>query len=251
MRPATLILALVATSLAGCIHFGNHAPVAKLTASVTSGDSPLNVTFSEQASDEDGDFLTVTLGGDSRFDPTSYAEIPKGTAVTPVTLHDTWIIYINGFYNVTLRVSDGEFTATDSVTLHVTGETYLPSLLKAVSNVTQPCTRCSGGVPPYVGTVASTGAMGCTGFLTGQNGTDCVWYNLRPEWDGHTFFANATDDADADVEMRTDCTTGPQATDHYYIHQGLERDRIPSGAGCAVLWTYYKAPASIRFQIYK
>src|SRR5207249_1974165 len=109
---------------------------------------------------------------------------------------------------------------TDSVTIQVTGTSFHATYLQSDSNVSSSCSSCSHGL---VSEIPQGGDI-CTGFQTGKNGTDCVWYGLKSEWEGRTFFANATQGANVDVEMRDGCD--PRSSQHiqFYRHNGIERD---------------------------
>ncbi|HKX69431.1 MAG TPA: ricin-type beta-trefoil lectin domain protein [Intrasporangium sp.] len=88
----------------------NTAPVAVATATPTSGTAPLTVQFSGAgSSDPDGTLLTYAwdLDGDAAFD--------DSTSVSPSFTYLT-----AGTVTAALRVSDGQLTALDSVTVTVT-----------------------------------------------------------------------------------------------------------------------------------
>lgn len=241
---------LFASLLGGCLQVdGNHPPTAELSANPLVGYAPLNVTFTQRGYDADGDGLTMTLFSDSPQAGIGYVGNSARKPPNDWTTDGIIGFPSAGTYTVTLIVSDGRANATDSVVIRVLGEP-IPVVLNGTSEVAQTCPLCSGGMPPHVGTVRPLGATACGGFRSGQNGTDCVWYLLPAEWEGLTFFANATDDADADVELRSDCTLGPQEVERIYVHEGLERETIPPGARCAVVWIYYKAPATVTFLVY-
>ncbi|HLE47365.1 MAG TPA: PKD domain-containing protein, partial [Candidatus Thermoplasmatota archaeon] len=98
----------------------NQAPVANLTASTVNGTSPLNVTFTINATDPDQDNLTWTLDADG--DAVADA---NGTGVpSPPTVNFTY--GAPGDFNVTLNVTDGKLSATSALVINVTAGVAAP-----------------------------------------------------------------------------------------------------------------------------
>lgn len=89
----------------------NTPPTANLTTDVPNGTAPLNVTFTVEGADEDGDELTWTLDIDS--DGT--AEY-NGSVVPDALVHE---FTEPGNYTAVLTVSDGTANATANVTVAV------------------------------------------------------------------------------------------------------------------------------------
>jgi PKD repeat protein len=100
----------------------NHPPVASPTAEPNSGDAPLMVQFDADASDPDGDPITYNwdFGDPSSPDNTSTAAEPSHEYQTP------------GIYIVSLTVSDGELSASYSITITVSSEINLSIRYAAV-----------------------------------------------------------------------------------------------------------------------
>ena len=254
MRGATSLFAL-AFLLGGCIGAGireNQPPTVRLDAVSTTGDAPFTVQWIEFAFDPDGDRLEVNMTDDAGRGGYDYTEVhagggtDNGTTLRFETRH-TWTIYEPGTRVVTLTVSDGIHTVSDSVVITITGPRAFPgAALREFANVSADCARCSGAM---IGSSAALGSEGCQGFLLRNNGTDCLWFALQPEWAGRTFYSNSTTGADVDLEMRTDCEPGPGKSIGTYIHDGYESAKVPKGALCAVLWTYRGAPATIEFRV--
>jgi PKD repeat protein len=91
----------------------NAAPTATLAASVPGGALPLNVTFTLDAKDADGDNLTYT------FDADGQAPLEKsGSGPFPVTLLHRF--EEAGNYTATFQVSDGTNSTTRTVLVQVT-----------------------------------------------------------------------------------------------------------------------------------
>jgi len=204
----------------------------------------MRIEMNLTAWDPDGDALVSLLMHDGNtwsrehipaYDPERTAPGGPGyAAFTIVTV---------GTHVETLSVSDGKVTVNSSVTVRATGSM---NLFEVDVKVTESCSLCSGGLPPlHLGT--PLGAKGCKGFLMNESPEDCAWSVLSPEWENHQFFANATDDASADLEFRSDCSPTGEAIG-LHAHDGAEIGPIPEGAGCVVLWTYY-GPATIHFEV--
>lgn len=112
---------------------GNNNPIAKLTATPTSGTAPLSVSFSGSGStDPDGDALTYTW---------NFGDGTSGSGVT--TSHS----YSAGTFTATLTVSDGKGgsnSATTTITVTTGGDnckfgtpaaTALPSINKSFNKI--------------------------------------------------------------------------------------------------------------------
>lgn len=90
----------------------NTPPAGELTADVTNGTAPFNVTFTLEGSDEDGDDLSWTFDADG--DGTFEAEGDGGDF--PATYDHSYAQ--NGTYNATLTVSDGQNSTSQTVTIN-------------------------------------------------------------------------------------------------------------------------------------
>lgn len=86
-----------------------------------------------------------------------------------------------------------------------------------------------------------TGYVDCVGFQTGQNGRDCIWFELDGV-DGWAFKADS-DGPEADVEFLTTCD--PLTTSSLGMHVGNAEGTVPDGAGCALLWDFGSIPATM------
>jgi PKD repeat protein len=100
----------------------NHPPVASPTASPNTGDAPLTVQFAANASDPDNDPLTYAW---DFGDPTS----PDNTSTTADPIHE---YQTPGTYVVSLTVSDGQLSASYSLTITVSAEVTLSIRYAAV-----------------------------------------------------------------------------------------------------------------------
>ncbi|MBN1809910.1 MAG: DNRLRE domain-containing protein [Planctomycetes bacterium] len=98
---------------------GNHAPTVNLTASPTSGQAPLNVSFNSNSSDPDSDPLT------HEWDWTNDGTYDSNSGATRTASHTYSSI---GTYTCKVRVSDGTDSVTDTVTINVTAAPYLNSV---------------------------------------------------------------------------------------------------------------------------
>ncbi len=91
----------------------NVPPTANLSSDVANGTAPLNVTFTVDGADKDGDALNWTLDADG--DGTADY---NGTALPSEVVHE----YLEaGNYTAVLNVTDGEHFAESNVTLVVEG----------------------------------------------------------------------------------------------------------------------------------
>ena len=238
LRP---VAALLVYLLAGCTALlgpANTEPVVNLEAWPVEGFAPLTVRFNFSAYDPDGDALT-TQWIEEPGGLISRSSIPRATSPPPAPGHGEKTYLVPGQVVVTYSVSDGVHVVNKTITILVRSASNLPGgWLNFTAPVSQNCGSCSGGVPPYVGTVSPLGANACAGFLRNQNRTDCVWFSLPQAVEGIRYFANATQEADADLEFRTACTIDADSLG-IDAHEGPEDGDLPAGARCVILWTYY------------
>jgi hypothetical protein len=98
----------------------NHAPTANLSADVENGSVPLNVTFTIEAFDEDGDELTWTLDADG-----DGAADYNGTAADTSALHS---FAAAGNFTAILNVTDGALFAESRINITVEAPSAPPQL---------------------------------------------------------------------------------------------------------------------------
>lgn len=110
--PSTLTRSSTPASNASGDAASNNPPTGEITASVTSGPAPLDVTFTIAATDADGDDLTWSLADSS----TTLATGTGGNG----TYEHTFDV---GTHTITLTVSDGEANATANVTVSAVAPT--------------------------------------------------------------------------------------------------------------------------------
>lgn len=115
----------------------NEAPTANLTASATSGDAPLSVTFTVDGSDPDGDPLSWSL--DANGDGTEDA---NGTTV-PADVEFSFSTA--GVFNATVNVTDGSLESSAQVSITVTEAPPPPFVITASFDLFDPTARCSFG----------------------------------------------------------------------------------------------------------
>ncbi len=143
----------------------NTAPVASLVASAVNGTAPLNVTFTLDGSDADGDNLTWTFSVNG-------TEIETGD-VLPA---DVSYVFGEGNHTVTLTVNDG---VAGNETLHT---------IVAADAVTPPPT---GPIVDFTGTWTSNGPVECVyGFLADLEGVTFAQTSLPAEASGMPFTAD-------------------------------------------------------------
>jgi hypothetical protein len=90
----------------------NQPPVITSTA-ITSATVGEAYTYDVEATDPDGDALTHSLS-------IIYGPPPTGMTINPITGLISWIPITTGYYNVTVEVSDGDLSDTQSFTIVVT-----------------------------------------------------------------------------------------------------------------------------------
>lgn len=103
----------------------NRAPVAQLAASLTSGTAPLEVIFTVDGSDEDGDALAWSLDLGDGSEPVTGDAVPA----EPVALYGA-----AGNHTAVLTVSDGEASDTAEVTIRVQAPLPTPNAVQNGSN---------------------------------------------------------------------------------------------------------------------
>lgn len=197
----------------------NTPPTAELTASETNGTAPLNVTFTLDGSDADGDELawTFTVGNVTE----------EGTAL-PATVDATLDA---GNWSATLTVSDGVDEAVARATVEAAGSAEPVVFTGASASGSSPTARDTAGVSP------------CMSFLLLENGLDCYYFTVPEELVGRPFTVESSAGS-ADVGFWADCDP------LFYAHVANEYSgagTVPDGTGCAVLWYFGLAPDGVEF----
>lgn len=234
-----VILVTLGMSLAGCV--ANRPPVVELEVWPLQGDIPLQVYLNRTFYDFDGDALETRLW----TEPNGFwlnGSKPAGPPVFEATPSWQWFLR-PGNYTVHFQVTDGTHVVSTSKTIRVTSDYPYLTIFRAEGKTAEPCGPCSVAL---LQEIEPLGANACKGFITGVNGTDCIWYPLQLGWEGRSFNADALG-ADVDLEFRTGCTTDSRKLAQFSSH-GVERGEIPAGSECVVLWTYDK-PATVFFDI--
>ncbi len=192
----------------------NAAPVASLIATVSNGTAPLNITFTLDGSDPDGDNLTWVFD-DGNGNSTTGDTLPATVNVT----------YLAGNWTTTFTVSDGMNDTVEQLLVTVseaaaaaTGGSEFP--LTFSMNILLSCPHCLA--------TDVTQDSTCLAVLTDDNGLDCAFWELPADAAGHTFVASGT--FLPAVDFYPDCTGKGR------IGFGIETGTVPEGAGCAVLW---------------
>lgn len=203
----------------------NTAPVADLVPDVTSGEAPLTVNFTIEASDEDGDNVTWAID----FDNDTVAD-QEGNTTEAVVNHT---FDSAGNHTVTLTVSDGTNTTSEQVVIEVVeavveeAESQFP--LELVLTVDEACAHC------WV-VYDATGALeGCASYTTGQPGIDCDWQEIPAESAGLPFTAEA---GDADAIFLDTCDG---SVVEGFDNEGNEEGTVPEGAGCVLVWDFLES----------
>lgn len=203
----------------------NRAPVANLTADLTNGTAPLNVTFTLSGSDADGDNLTWS------FDAGDGNTTANGTSL-PATVNVTYAAV--GNHSATLTVSDGT---------NETVQTFLVSVAEAAPAVVEDTrTILEGEVSATCSNCYIVGSNACVDWNLQTPGGDCTWFDLDPALVGQPFVTESP--GDADLEFRTSCSLTSQSVEIHGV-EGQESGTVPD-AGCVVLFEY-SDPGLLRF----
>jgi len=213
----------------------NRPPTAELTADATEAEAPADINFSIDAADEDGDGLTWTLDADGDGE----ADTEGTEANLPFTF--TFTFDTAGDYTALLTVSDGEDEVEEALEIVITevdvgdAGTEFPVTKEMASALMCFSQECYG-----------SGADMCLGFaVTGENGFDCVWFELTPDFAGHAFIVSSDIGVDTGVEFRSDCTSGSASVEIVDATIGHDEGVVPDGAGCIVIWEYFVPQSTI------
>jgi PKD repeat protein len=218
------------------------APTATLSANLTEGSAPLNVTLSVNATDADGDALSWSLDFGDGSAPANGTSA-NGTVATTL-VH----AFAAGNHTAVLNVTSGGATATANVTITVlagAGGVLIDETLHVIFG----CELCTDGEGE---------AIPCIGLGAGRNEGDCAWVVLPADAAGRTFTVTGTspspvpvddfNDANPDIAVLSACDIEAsvllfQAGDT----DGDETGVIPAGAGCLVAWDYDETWIDIEF----
>ena len=146
----------------------NTPPTASLGASIQNGEAPVEVEFTLDGTDADGDNLTWSFDADEDgiFDA-------EGTEL-PATVNFTYAA--EGVFNATLTVRDSLNETTAALQIDVTA----PSVEEGFAGFSYsgyapaPCPLCLGA------------PQGSAGFNAGQDGVDSAWTAIPAAAVGHT-----------------------------------------------------------------
>jgi hypothetical protein len=199
------------------------------TGSITAVVDGLNASFSLTGSDPDGDTVVWDLDfGDG--------ETTSGTTL-PATVDHT---YAPGNFSVAFTVTDGSARNSYSLAISVLGANVdMVVFTGAQEFPSSPLMSFEISTPVVSGFL---GASVCVGFNEGENGQDCVWFELDASLVGKDFTLTA-DEGDPDYEFWPACSPmDDSATPPVSfaiagsIADGPESGTIPEGAGCIVIW---------------
>lgn len=221
-----ILAACLATCLmmSGCMDSGSAgSPEAFSVAAKAVEGSPLDVLFRiEVEGDASGLEWSLDAEGDGLVD--------AGGSTFPVEVVHSFALA--GVYDALVVLSGDGDPLEQTVTVEVTG--VEPVVLQGSTSVASgPQKR-------------DTGHLDCVGFQIGQDGMDCIWFELDG-MDGWTFKADS-DGPVADVEFLTTCD--PRATSSLGMFTGNASGKVPAGSGCALLWDYGSIPATMTLTLH-
>jgi hypothetical protein len=201
----------------------NQAPSGSVSAAVNG----TNVTFTLTGSDPDGDTVTWEL------------ELGDGTTEDGTTLPATVEhAYAAGNYTVNFTITDGTDPVTYALEVPVVAGGGAAGIVFIQAQAVPSNPASSATVETPLGNIF-LGAAACAGFYAGENGQDCVWFELDLAFEGRGFTITS-DAGDPDYEFWHACDpTNP--VDVYAFAgstaDGPEAGTIPAEAGCVVIWT--------------
>jgi hypothetical protein len=265
-------LALLTTALAGC---ANEDPE-RFPDGLTDSSPSRSVTGSASSAPSGNSSASAT--STSTTSPSQNATASNGTNQPPTGVINVTINGTMAHFNLTGSDPDGDQLAwtLDFGDGNATNGTSLPAsvphnytaagnfsvnytLSDGLNSTSYPFNITVGGAGGSTGVVvtgstsqpgnpttsAVTGANGCVGFNTGENGVDCVFGEIPAGLDGKPFVLVATTGA-ADYELWDSCApTGTAVQGFGGAHEG----ELPAGVGCVIMWEYGTATGTFTFTV--
>ncbi len=205
----------------------SEPPTASLQPNLTEGDAPLNVTFTLDGTDPDDGDLTWVLDFGDGSDPIEGTELPTDV---------DHAFESEGNYTVVLDVSDEEYTTQANVT--ITATSAIPNVVASFEGSTT--------MPGSPAATSPLNALGCLGFLVGENELDCVFFALEPGHEGLDY----TTETDAPALWHAFMSDCSPTADEVEVDSEVEEGTVPEGAGCVVMWNYGLGEASFTLTLY-
>jgi hypothetical protein len=202
----------------------NQPPSGSISAQVNG----TNATFTLTGSDPDGDIVVWDLA----FGDGSTA---NGTSLPAEVVHD----YPSaGNFTANFTITDGTDPVTYDLVVPIAGADG-PQGIVFIGEQTTPTSPVASLVIPNVG---YAGGTACAGFVGGENGVDCVFFELEAGFEGKSFTAT-TDVGDPDLEFWPVCDASEVFAVAGFNNVGPESGVVPGGALCVVIWA--KSPPDV------
>ncbi len=205
----------------------NTPPTAAVVPDVVNGTAPLNVTFTLEGEDPDGDNLTWALdvNGDGTSDATG-EELPASYTTNYTE---------NGTFNVTFAVFDGEATTvanTTIVVLNGTAEVVVPAgpKFEYTDTATLALFAVTGG---------TDWAYQCPGFILHSSGDGCVIFDFEADHTGAPYVITPDEGFNLRFAFWNDCSLPPLPGDgiEFGDSDDVAQGVVPAGATCIVMWS--------------
>lgn len=211
----------------------NADPTATLMANVTTGAAPLNVNFTLNGTDADGDSLSWTLAfGDGSVNAT-------GTSL-PMSVEYSFAQV--GTFNVTFTVSDGTAAANDTATIVTTAGSpsgaFTP--IHEEGTVAFLCPQCIN--PLEYNT--------CAGLRAETNEVDCFFFAVPAEAAGRTATITSSNGY-VNYELLSDCSGSGDGLGSFVDETGSSPLSIvlPAGIGCLLFFEWAEFPPTLVIDI--
>jgi PKD repeat protein len=222
----------------------DQPPTAALTATSLEGQAPLNVTFTINATDADGDDLAWNLDfGDG-------SALATGTGTNGTLSATSTHAFAAGNHTAILNVTAGQLSTLANVTIVVQAAAAATgTLVDATLAVVFGCELCTDGEGE---------AIPCVGLAAGLNEGDCAWVELPAEAVGRTFTVTGASPSplpdplphgvNTEIAILSACDfTGGILLFQASATNEVETGTVPAGAGCLVAWDYDETWVNIEF----
>lgn len=189
--------------------------VADLITSTETGEAPLPVSFSINASGAPVTAWHLDTDGDGTPDA-------NGTSVPAQYDHE---YSVPGTYVATLNVSAGDLFDEAKVTIVVLDTPSAPEI-HFEETLQTACQDCETELP----------IIGCVGLISGQTGVDCAYWQLEDSEVGRSYTTTTTTSDTEAVFLDACDARGTRIDDD--LGEGDAAGTVPDGAGCLMVWAY-------------
>lgn len=207
----------------------NHAPLANLTANVTTGMAPLAINFTLNGTDGDGDALTWVLSfGDGSVNVT-------GSSLPASVVHDFGQA---ANFTVRLEITDGQALVNATLVIAATPPVPEPGFtpIHREGGPAVLCPQCTNSVAYNT----------CAGLKAKVNEFDCFFFEVPATSAGHTVTASS-DNPYVNVQVMTDCSGEGEGLYRFVDGVGSSPYSfiLPAGSGCVLFFEYADVPPAL------